>query len=111
MTTQGIRMAVSKTKKSVAKTQPKAAKTPPKAKKRTFEERLFSLDDDEDDYKMPALDETMRHKLLKEEFKLRKKQPTAWTKTKYRKYALMINKPKKPKEKVAIQEEHELKEN
>ena len=86
-------------------------KTAPKAKKRTFEERLFSLDDDEDEYQMPALDETMRHKLLKEEFKLRKKQPTAWTKTKYRKYALMNTKPRKPKEKIAIQEESELKEN
>ena len=31
--------------------------------------------------------EQMRLKLLKEEFRLRKKQPTAWTKTKYRPYA------------------------
>lgn len=29
--------------------------------------------------------ETLRKKLLKEEFKLRKKQPTAWTRIKYRK--------------------------
>jgi len=32
-------------------------------------------------------EEEMRMKLLAEEFKLRKKQPEAWTKTKYRKYA------------------------
>ncbi len=29
----------------------------------------------------------MTKKLLEEEFKLRKKQPEAWTKTKFRKYA------------------------
>ena len=33
------------------------------------------------------VDESMRLKLLQEEFKMRKKQPEAWTKTKYRKYA------------------------
>jgi len=32
-------------------------------------------------------EEEMRLKLLEEEFKLRKKQPEPWTKTKYRKYA------------------------
>ncbi|MFH1696956.1 MAG: hypothetical protein ABH854_03565 [Candidatus Diapherotrites archaeon] len=31
--------------------------------------------------------EEMRQRLLAEEFALRKKQPTAWTKTKYRPYA------------------------
>jgi hypothetical protein len=31
--------------------------------------------------------EELREKLLKEEFKLRSKQPTAWTKTKFRPYA------------------------
>ena len=31
--------------------------------------------------------EGFRVKLLKQEFKLRKKQPEAWTKTKYRPYA------------------------
>ncbi|MBI4044617.1 MAG: hypothetical protein HY392_02830 [Candidatus Diapherotrites archaeon] len=36
---------------------------------------------------MPQPTEALRLKLLKEEFKLRKKQPTAWTKTKFRKYA------------------------
>lgn len=36
---------------------------------------------------MPEPSEALRLKLLKEEFKLRKKQPTAWTKTKFRKYA------------------------
>ena len=33
------------------------------------------------------ISEKMRLQLLAEEFKLRKKQPTAWTKTKYRPYA------------------------
>ena len=32
-------------------------------------------------------EDQIRLKLLAEEFKLRKKQPEAWTKTKYRKYA------------------------
>ena len=31
--------------------------------------------------------EPFRVKLLKQELKMRKKQPEAWTKTKYRKYA------------------------
>ena len=34
-----------------------------------------------------GVDEEMRMKLLNEEFKMRKKQPEAWTKAKYRKYA------------------------
>ncbi len=34
-----------------------------------------------------GVDEEMRMSLLEEEFKMRKKQPEAWTKTKYRKYA------------------------
>lgn len=33
------------------------------------------------------VDETMREKLLQEELKMRSKQPEAWTKTKFRKYA------------------------
>jgi len=33
------------------------------------------------------VDEALRLKLLEEEFRLRRKQPEAWTKTKYRKYA------------------------
>lgn len=42
------------------------------------------------------MDESMRLKLLEEEFKLRKKQPEAWTKTKYRKYANFgLNRKKK----------------
>ena len=36
---------------------------------------------------LDSADEEARLKLLEEEFKLRKKQPEAWTKTKYRKYA------------------------
>ena len=34
-----------------------------------------------------GVDEEMRLQLLQEEFKMRKKQPEPWTKTKYRKYA------------------------
>ena len=37
--------------------------------------------------------EELRLKLLQEEFKLRQRQPTAWTKTKYRPYA-NFRKPK-----------------
>ncbi len=36
---------------------------------------------------MMEIDEKLRLKLLEEEFKLREKQPEAWTKTKYRPYA------------------------
>ena len=43
--------------------------------------------------------ETMRLKLLEEEFKLRAKQPTAWTKTKFRPYANF----RRPKVEQAIQ--------
>lgn len=43
--------------------------------------------------------EELRLKLLEQEFKLRKKQPTAWTKTKYRPFAnFKTNKSKKEKE-------------
>ncbi|MEK6958946.1 MAG: hypothetical protein AABW59_02765 [archaeon] len=34
-----------------------------------------------------GVDEDMREKLLAEELKLRSRQPEAWTKTKFRKYA------------------------
>ena len=34
-----------------------------------------------------TVDDKLRKKLLKQEFKLRSKQPEAWTKTKYRAYA------------------------
>tara|TARA_Y100000310_G_scaffold334097_1_gene413031 strand:- start:9446 stop:9598 length:153 start_codon:yes stop_codon:yes gene_type:complete len=45
---------------------------------------------------LDPMEEEMRQKLLAEEFKLRKKQPEAWTKTKYRKYANFgINRNKK----------------
>lgn len=45
---------------------------------------------------LDPIEEEMRLKLLEEEFKLRKKQPEAWTKTKYRKYANFgINRKKK----------------
>ena len=51
---------------------------------------------------MPTLDEIIglesneqfRLKLLKQELKLRKKQPEAWTKTKYRPYANFRTKKK-----------------
>jgi len=36
---------------------------------------------------LPEATEALRLKLLEEERKLRAKQPEAWTKTKYRKYA------------------------
>ena len=38
--------------------------------------------------------EDFRMKLLKKEFKMRKKQPEAWTKTKYRPYANFRTKKK-----------------
>ncbi len=38
--------------------------------------------------------EDLRMKLLRKEFKLRKKQPEAWTKTKYRPYANFRTKKK-----------------
>jgi hypothetical protein len=42
--------------------------------------------------------EELRLKLLEEEFKLRKKQPTPWTKTKFRPFANFKTKKKKKKE-------------
>ena len=44
--------------------------------------------------KMLEISERMRLKLLKEEFAMRKKQPTAWTKTKYRPFANFRTKKK-----------------
>ena len=54
----------------------------------------------------PMPSEELRKKLLKEEFKLRKKQPEHWAKTKYRKYA----KPFKiaPAEKIYAEGPHEM---
>ena len=51
--------------------------------------------------------ERLRLKLLKEEFKLRKKQPQAWTVQKYRKYANIGIRKKKEKPEF-IEEEKEL---
>jgi len=46
------------------------------------------------------VDDEMRQQLLAEEFKLRKKQPPAWTMQKYRKYANFgANRKKKAEEK------------
>ncbi|MEW6295582.1 MAG: hypothetical protein AB1467_04785 [Candidatus Diapherotrites archaeon] len=42
--------------------------------------------------------EEMRLKLLQEEFAMRKKQPTAWTKTKFRPFANFNTKKKKKPE-------------
>ena len=42
--------------------------------------------------------EALRQKLLKQEFKMRKKQPEAWTKTKYRPYANFRTKKKETAE-------------
>lgn len=41
----------------------------------------------EEQIMLPPASEELRLKLLKQELKLRKKQPTAWTKSKFRKYA------------------------
>jgi len=43
---------------------------------------------------MMAISEDLRMQLLKEEQKLRKKQPEHWAKTKYRKYAEKMKVPK-----------------
>ncbi len=45
------------------------------------------------------VDEEMRMQLLAEEFRLRKKQPPAWTMQKYRKYANFGANRKKKEEK------------
>ncbi|AJF60618.1 MAG: hypothetical protein J4224_03830 [Candidatus Diapherotrites archaeon] len=39
------------------------------------------------EFVFPKPSEALRQKLLAEEFKLRKKQPEPWTKTKFRAYA------------------------
>jgi len=53
------------------------------------------------------IDEEMRQNLLAEEFKLRKKQPPAWTMQKYRKYANFgANRKKKADEKAALAEQN-----
>ena len=46
--------------------------------------------------------EDFRMKLLKKEFKLRKKQPEAWTKTKYRPYANFRTKKKEDGETATV---------
>jgi len=43
---------------------------------------------------MLEISERLRLRLLKEEFAMRKKQPTAWTKTKYRPFANFRTKKK-----------------
>ncbi|MFH1256312.1 MAG: hypothetical protein V1494_03380 [Candidatus Diapherotrites archaeon] len=48
---------------------------------------LADLSDDDDSFELPQANEQMRLRLLKQELRLRKKQPTAWTKTKFRPYA------------------------
>ncbi|PIN85252.1 MAG: hypothetical protein COV47_03285 [Candidatus Diapherotrites archaeon CG11_big_fil_rev_8_21_14_0_20_37_9] len=45
--------------------------------------------------------EELRQELLTQEFKMRKKQPEAWTKTKYRPYANFRTKKKTDEEKAA----------
>ncbi len=54
----------------------------------------------------PMPSEELRKKLLKEEFKLRKKQPEHWAKTKYRKYARPFKVA--PQEKIYAEEPHEI---
>ncbi|MBI4052405.1 MAG: hypothetical protein HY394_00030 [Candidatus Diapherotrites archaeon] len=48
---------------------------------------------------LDKVDEKLRQELLQEEFKMRKKQPQAWTKTKYRRFANFGR--NRPKESVA----------
>lgn len=88
-----------KTKAKKTVTVKKKAVSRPRKPAKSLEERLMEMDDENDDLILPSIDEGMRAKLLKEEFKLRKKQPTAWTKTKYRKFAMFaFNRKKKPEE-------------
>jgi hypothetical protein len=47
-----------------------------------------------------GVDESLRKKLLAEEQKLRSKQPEAWTKTKFRKYANFGRNRKKTAEEI-----------
>ncbi|MBU0636225.1 hypothetical protein KKE06_04330 [Candidatus Micrarchaeota archaeon] len=68
----------------------------PQPRKKPLEERLLEWNEDDEAILSPHVNEKMREQLLKEEFKLRKKQPTAWTKTKYRKFAMFaFNRKKK----------------
>jgi len=50
-----------------------------------------------------GVDEDMREKLLAEELKLRSRQPEAWTKTKFRKYANFGRNRKKADETVVAE--------
>ncbi len=65
-------------------------------KQKPLEERLMDWEEEDEEIFSPDVSEKMRADLLKQEFKLRKKQPTAWTKTKYRKFAMFaFNRKKK----------------
>jgi hypothetical protein len=67
-----------------------------KTAKKPLEERLMDWEEEDEEIFSPEISEKMRAELLKQEFKLRKKQPTAWTKTKYRKFAMFaFNRKKK----------------
>lgn len=57
----------------------------------------------ENEVLLPVASEELRLKLLKQELKLRKKQPTAWTKTKFRKYANFRTKKKEVQEQAVQQ--------
>lgn len=50
--------------------------------------------------------EELRQQLLKQELRLRKKQPQAWTKTKFRKYANFRTRKKEPTD--VLQQKKEL---
>ncbi|MEK6941753.1 MAG: hypothetical protein AABW85_02765 [archaeon] len=54
------------------------------------------MDEDKELEMLMKPSEELRLKLLKQEFRLRKKQPEAWTKTKFRKYANFRTKRKEP---------------
>lgn len=108
MPVRNKKTAKARPKKSGHARQKAATPKAPKKPRKTLEERLMDWEDDDDDAPALHISEAMRANLLKEEFKLRKKQPTAWTKTKYRKFAFFNTGQKKEKEKILIQEEHEI---
>lgn len=58
------------------------------------------MDEDKELEMLMKPSEELRLKLLKQEFRLRKKQPEAWTKTKFRKYANFRTKKKDPAEEI-----------
>ena len=60
------------------------------------------MDEDKELEMLMKPSEELRLKLLKQEFRLRKKQPEAWTKTKFRKYANFRTKKREPQEEIQL---------